>query len=200
MIFGCQSSIIHAIVDIHIDIQPRISMQGHSTMDVRGTWIPTNGLPYFFLDIIVFNYIHAHWYLFGYPLISMYLHAWICYGFSILGLLVKPPVRPHHGPSLPVIWYNFYGIFQQKSSLQCRSRLIYNMEKVTRYSRSVSICKCIVKLRNEFWNQKQSEKNNGVGKAKQGLRWKVDMRENGKRLGKTFKRLLDSEGYISLLW
>ena len=33
MIFGCQSSIIHISVDIHIDIQARISMQGHSAMD-----------------------------------------------------------------------------------------------------------------------------------------------------------------------
>jgi len=38
MIFGCQSSIIiHASVDKHIDIQAGISMQGHSTMDVRNT-------------------------------------------------------------------------------------------------------------------------------------------------------------------
>ena len=35
MIFGCQSPIIHTIVDIHIDIPARISMQGHSTMDIR---------------------------------------------------------------------------------------------------------------------------------------------------------------------
>jgi len=36
MIFGCQSSIIHASVDIHIDIQARISMQGHPIIDIRG--------------------------------------------------------------------------------------------------------------------------------------------------------------------
>jgi len=35
MIFGCQSWIIHASVDIHIDIQAGISMQGHSAMDIR---------------------------------------------------------------------------------------------------------------------------------------------------------------------
>ena len=35
MIFGCQSSIIHISVDIHIDIQARISMQEHSAMDIR---------------------------------------------------------------------------------------------------------------------------------------------------------------------
>jgi len=35
MIFGCQSSIIHTSVDVHIDIQVRISMQGHSAMDIR---------------------------------------------------------------------------------------------------------------------------------------------------------------------
>jgi len=36
MIFGCQPSILHTSVDIHIDIQARISMHGH-TIDVRGT-------------------------------------------------------------------------------------------------------------------------------------------------------------------
>jgi len=35
MIFGYQFSIIHTSVDIHIDIQPGISMQGHSAMDIR---------------------------------------------------------------------------------------------------------------------------------------------------------------------
>jgi len=35
MIFGCQSSIIHTIVDIHIDIQAVISRQGHSTTGIR---------------------------------------------------------------------------------------------------------------------------------------------------------------------
>ena len=35
MIFGCQCSIIHTSVDIHIDIQAGISMQGHSAMDIR---------------------------------------------------------------------------------------------------------------------------------------------------------------------
>jgi len=35
MIFGCQSSILHTSVDIHIDFQVMIYMQGHSTMDVR---------------------------------------------------------------------------------------------------------------------------------------------------------------------
>ena len=34
MIFECQSS-IHASVNIHIDVQARISMQGHFAMDVR---------------------------------------------------------------------------------------------------------------------------------------------------------------------
>jgi len=35
MIFGCQSSIIHTSVGILIDIQARISMQGHSAMNIR---------------------------------------------------------------------------------------------------------------------------------------------------------------------
>jgi len=35
MIFGCHSSILHTSVDINIDIQARISMQGHSTMNVH---------------------------------------------------------------------------------------------------------------------------------------------------------------------
>jgi len=35
MIFGCQSSILHTNVDIHI--QAGIPTQGHSTMDVRQT-------------------------------------------------------------------------------------------------------------------------------------------------------------------
>jgi len=35
MIFGCQSSVIHTSVDIHMDIQARISLQGHSAMDIR---------------------------------------------------------------------------------------------------------------------------------------------------------------------
>jgi len=37
MPFGCQSSIIHESVDTYIDIQAGTSMQGHSTIDVRGT-------------------------------------------------------------------------------------------------------------------------------------------------------------------
>ena len=35
MIFGCQSSIIHSSVDVLIDIQARVSMPGHSAMDIR---------------------------------------------------------------------------------------------------------------------------------------------------------------------
>jgi len=34
-IFGCQSSITHTSVDIHLDIQAGISMQGHCAMDIR---------------------------------------------------------------------------------------------------------------------------------------------------------------------
>ena len=32
--FLCQSSIIHTSVDIHIDVQAGISIQGHSEMDI----------------------------------------------------------------------------------------------------------------------------------------------------------------------
>jgi len=35
MIFGCQSSIIHTGVDIHIDIQAGISTQGHPAINIR---------------------------------------------------------------------------------------------------------------------------------------------------------------------
>jgi len=43
MIFVCQSSIIHTSLDIHIDIQAGVSMQGHSAMDVRKQYISING-------------------------------------------------------------------------------------------------------------------------------------------------------------
>jgi len=45
MISGCLSSIIHASVDIHIDIQARIFVQGHSAMDIRKQLISINGYP-----------------------------------------------------------------------------------------------------------------------------------------------------------
>ena len=43
--FLCQSSIIHTSVDIRIDIQVRISLQGHSAMDIRKQCISINGYP-----------------------------------------------------------------------------------------------------------------------------------------------------------
>jgi len=70
MIFGFQSSIIYASVDIHIDIQAGISIQGRSTMDIREIWISTNGYPGFygyqasiihaFMDIHQFLRISMH--------------------------------------------------------------------------------------------------------------------------------------------
>jgi len=74
MIFGCQSSIIHSSVDIHIDIQARISMQGQSAMDIRKQQISINGYPCFYeyqssiihafmdihLDILEFLWISMH--------------------------------------------------------------------------------------------------------------------------------------------
>jgi len=50
MTFGCQSLIIHTSVDIHIDIQVRISMQGYFAMDISKQQISINGYPYF-MDI-----------------------------------------------------------------------------------------------------------------------------------------------------
>jgi len=38
-----------------------------------------------FLCISVFNYSCFNWYPFGYPLISMDIHTWTCYGFSMPG-------------------------------------------------------------------------------------------------------------------
>ena len=55
MIFGCQSSITYTSVDIHIDIQAGISMQGHSAMDIRKT-INIHEFMSMFLWISVFNY------------------------------------------------------------------------------------------------------------------------------------------------
>jgi len=43
MIFGYQSSIIHTSVDILIDIQAGISLQGHSAMDIF--WIALLSIP-----------------------------------------------------------------------------------------------------------------------------------------------------------
>jgi len=48
MIFGSQSSIIHESLNIQIDIRAGISMEGQSTMDVRGTRISTNGYSCFY--------------------------------------------------------------------------------------------------------------------------------------------------------
>jgi len=40
MIFGCQSSVIHTSVDIHINMQLWISMYGHSAMNIRKNKYP----------------------------------------------------------------------------------------------------------------------------------------------------------------
>ena len=47
MMFGCQSSIIHTSVDIHIDIQGGISIQGHSEIDIRKQQISISGYPWY---------------------------------------------------------------------------------------------------------------------------------------------------------
>ena len=79
---GCQSSIIHTSVDIHINIQAGISMQGHSAMDIRKQWISINGY-WIRIWTSVFNYPCFY----GYPWISMDIHVLTCYGFSIQGCL-----------------------------------------------------------------------------------------------------------------
>jgi len=68
MIFGCQSSIIHTSVDIHIDIQAPISMQGHSAMDIRKQEMSINEYPYFMdisLQLSMLLWISLDFY--GYP-------------------------------------------------------------------------------------------------------------------------------------
>jgi len=83
MIFRGQSSIIHTSVDIHIDIQAGISMQGHSAMDIQT--INIHELISLLLWMSVFNYHCFYGYPLGYLLISMDIHALTWYGFSILG-------------------------------------------------------------------------------------------------------------------
>ena len=65
-------------------ISTLISMQGHSEMDIRKQYISMNGLNESrLLWILVFNYPSLYGYPFGYPWISMGIHALTCYGFSI---------------------------------------------------------------------------------------------------------------------
>jgi len=90
MIFGCQPSIIHTSVDIHIDIQAVISMQGHSTLDTRKKYSRVN---IHVLWISVFNYQFFDGYSFGYLWISMDTHVLTCHGFSIQGLQRLQAVR-----------------------------------------------------------------------------------------------------------
>jgi len=62
MIFVFQSSILYRYVDIHIDIQTRISIQRHSAIDVRGTWISTKRHPCFYgyQSSIIHAFIDIH--------------------------------------------------------------------------------------------------------------------------------------------
>jgi len=73
-------------LDIHINIQARIFVLGHSTMDVHGTWISTNGYQCFILTS-VFNYSCFYRYPFECPLISLDIHAWTCNGIPAQGSL-----------------------------------------------------------------------------------------------------------------
>ena len=82
MIFGCQYSNIHTSVDI----QEGISMQRHSTIDIRKyPWMNIH-----ILWISVFNHPCFYGYPFGYSWISMDIHALTCYGFSIQGRTRAP--------------------------------------------------------------------------------------------------------------
>jgi len=120
MIFGCQYSIIHTSVDIHIDIQARISMQGYSEMDIHTInihkWIPM------FLWISVLSYPCFYGYPFGYPWISMDIHALTCYGLSIYRAWCY------------IDWKSviFQGISETFSDLECREQrlCVYKNGKV----------------------------------------------------------------------
>jgi len=59
--------------DINIDIQTRISMQEHSTIEIREIWKSTNESHV--LWTWVFNYPCFSWYSFGYLLNSIDIHA-----------------------------------------------------------------------------------------------------------------------------
>jgi len=94
MIFWCQSSIIHASVDIHIDIQAVISMQWHSSTDIRKQWIFMNGYPCFMdislqLSILLWISIWISLDFFGYSCIDLlWIHCATKFGSClVLGVL-----------------------------------------------------------------------------------------------------------------
>jgi len=72
MYFGCHSSIIHASVDTHLDIQASVSIQGHSTIDIRWIWISTNryqcfyGYQYSIIHVFMDIHWDIHWFLWIY--------------------------------------------------------------------------------------------------------------------------------------
>jgi len=84
IIFGCQTSFIHTRVDIHINIQVRISMQGHSTMDIR-KWISMSGYPclYGYRSWIIHAFMDIHLDIIGFLWKSMH---WLAMDSSIQGL------------------------------------------------------------------------------------------------------------------
>jgi len=71
--FRIQSSIIRARVDIHIDIQAGISMQGHSATDIRKQQISMNEYPYFYVyqSSIIHAFMDIHLDILGFLWISM---------------------------------------------------------------------------------------------------------------------------------
>jgi len=90
LIFGCQYSIIHTSMDINIDIQAGISRGIYPCKDIL-QWISVNNKhPLIDINVLwisVFNYSYPCFYghPFGYPWISVDIHAPTWYGFSIQG-------------------------------------------------------------------------------------------------------------------
>jgi len=86
MILGCQSSILHSSVDIDVDIQTKGI---HARTFYNGC--PWNMNIHVFMDISIhlsMLLLTSFWIsidFYGYPLISMDIHTWTCYEFSIVG-------------------------------------------------------------------------------------------------------------------
>ena len=82
MIFGRQP-LIHTSVEIRTDILVEIFMQGHSTMDIRGTNIIMNGYPCFYdyQSLIVYAFVDIH----------LDIHRFLC--TCMQGLVMDPRSR-----------------------------------------------------------------------------------------------------------
>jgi len=66
-------------MDIHIDIQAGISMQGHSAMDIRKKYISMNGYPCFYgyQSSIIHAFMDIHLDILGFQFISILDLLWI---------------------------------------------------------------------------------------------------------------------------